>query len=64
MFFAVVYSLTILGEPELSFLPRAVIRFRRALISGVHQGFDYKLLLVRGILVFAAFKIASVRARA
>ncbi len=63
MFFAIVYACFSSSELR-SFLPRAVIRFLRALISGVYQGFERELLLVRGILAFAAFNIASVRARA
>jgi hypothetical protein len=58
VFFAVVYACFSSGELG-SFLPKAVICFLRALISGVHQGFERGLLLVRGILAFAAFDIAS-----
>ncbi len=65
MFFAVVYSCFSSGELELaSLLPKAVILFLKALISGVYQGFDRALLQVRGILVFVAFVIAFVRAKA
>ncbi len=63
MFFAIVYACFSSGKLG-SFLSKAVICFLRALISGVYQGFERGLLLVRGILAFTAFDIASVRARA
>ncbi len=63
MFLTIVYYCLSSGEPS-SFRLRKAIFFRRALISGVYYGFEYTVLIERGILAFATLIIASVKARA
>ncbi len=63
MFLVIIYYCLSSGEPG-SFCLREAIFFRRALISGVYYGFEYAVLIERGILASTVLIIASIRARA
>ncbi len=63
MFFTIVDCCLSSREPG-SFRLKEAIFFRRALISGVYYGFEYTVLIERGILASTVLIIASVKARA